>query len=229
MDYVVYCDESRHISNTRNTFMSIGGLWLPRAEKRDLTRRFRNLRHDLKIGSEIKWSKVSDKYLERYKQVVDFFFQETAFHFRVIVVEHEKVRVDEFHNGDHDLGFYKFYYQMLTKWIIAGNGYLVLLDFKANKDTTHRKELHKALIENAPPNVHLSDVTVIDSRLSPLAQLCDVLTGAVAASYCNAISGSKAELAAYIADRCGWKTLRCQSTSPAICKFNIFCIDLDLR
>ena len=227
MEYVVYCDESRHTSNSHNTFMAIGGLWLPRAEKRLLTRRFRDLCHSLDIHSEVKWSKVSDKYLEKYRRLVDFFFDEQAFRFRVIVVEHAKIRFDEYHNGNAELGFYKFYYLMLAKWIEAKNSYLVLLDFKQNKDATHYAKLRETLAAGAPPDARISDLTVIDSHVSPLAQLCDLLTGAVAAAYCNAIKGAKAELAAYIASRCGWETLHCQSTSAASCKFNIFRIDLD--
>ena len=59
------------------------------------------------------------------KSLVDFFIQEDL-HFRVIVVDQDKVE------GNRELGFYKFYYEMLIKWLTKDNQYLILLDFKQN-------------------------------------------------------------------------------------------------
>ena len=44
MEYVVYCDESRRDGSEQNPFMSVGGLWLPRSLKPELTRQFREWR-----------------------------------------------------------------------------------------------------------------------------------------------------------------------------------------
>ena len=69
-------------------------------------------------------------------------------------------------------------------------------------------------------------MTVIDSSESPLAQLCDLLTGAVAAAYNGTrVGGPKETLTEYIASSAGFSTLR-TSTGLAESKFNIFKIDL---
>src|ERR1039457_1334592 len=105
MEYVVYCDESRHDASPQNRYMSIGGLWLPRALKEPLTREFRALREGVGLKGEVKWSKVSAKKLEAYQKLVDFFFDQQELRFRVLVVEQSKVDTKRFHGGDRELGF----------------------------------------------------------------------------------------------------------------------------
>ena len=59
----------------------------------------------------------------------------------MIVVEKDKLDYQSFHNGDSELGFYKFYYEMLIKWLVKDNQYLILLDFKQNKGSDRYGEL----------------------------------------------------------------------------------------
>jgi hypothetical protein len=176
----------------------------------------------------VKWSKTSRVCLKSYKQLVDFFFDEEALRFRVIVVNQNKLDLKKYHDGDWELGFYKFYYEMLIKWIEEGNEYLILLDFKTNKGADRHKTL-KTVIENKMKGkAVIKDLTIIDSSQTPLSQLCDLLTGAVAADWCGLTPGRpKADLATYIATKCGYSCLQIESTLPEPCsKFNIFNIRL---
>jgi hypothetical protein len=228
MEYVVYCDESRHDGSSRNPYMAIGGLWVRREEKEALSRRFRDLRREVGLRAEIKWSKVSRGRLDAYKQLVDFFFAEEAFRFRVIVVDQAKMDLEKFHGGDRELGFYKFYYEMLEKWLEPGNEYLILLDFKQNKGADRYKTLRTILERKVKGKAWITDLTVIDSGHSPLAQLCDMLTGAVASAWCDSLPAGrpKTELADYIAGKCGWTSLKVESPLPAASKMNVFRIRL---
>jgi len=207
--------------------MAIGGLWVPRETKQELTRQFRQVCHDAGLHSEIKWSKVSRKYLDAYKRLVDFFAEHESLRFRSIVVEQEKLDLDKYHGGDRELGFYKFYYQMLIKWIEQGNEYLILLDYKRNKGADRYTTLRTYLERKVKGEAWVTDLTVVDSHQSPLCQLADLMTGAVAASWCGIPEDSpKAKLAEYIAMKCGMRTLKSESPSPDVCKFNIFRIRL---
>ncbi len=227
MEFVIYCDESRHDQSPQNRYMSIGGLWVPRPLKDDLTKKFRALRESVALNGEVKWSKVSQKRLPDYQRLVDFLFDQPDLRFRVIVVEQSKVDFNRFHGGDRELGFYKFYFEMLEKWILDGNRYLVLLDFKKNKGADRYTTLRRALENKARGTAWIDDLTVIDSHQSPLAQLSDLLTGAVAGAWCGFTGASpKAQLADYIADRRG-ASLRTADTSPGMTKFNIFRINLE--
>jgi uncharacterized protein DUF3800 len=226
--YVVYCDESRHEGPQSHRYMAIGGLWLRSDRKLDLTKRFSSLCRSLGLNSEVKWSKASHKKLAEYKTLVDFFVHEDALRFRVIVVDQARVDAGRFHRGDRELGFYKFYYQMLVKWIEQGQEYLILLDFKQNQGANRYKDLRRVLERRFRAKATISDLTVINSSQSPLAQLCDLLTGSVAASCCSdrRTGSAKSELALYIARSVGFQSLAIACGDPGPSKFNIFRIRL---
>lgn len=224
MEYVVYCDESRHEGPSNHPYMAIGSLWLPRENKAQLTEEFKMLCQSCGLGSEVKWSKTSSKYLSEYKQIIDFFFERETIRYRVIVIEHSRVDVNRYHEGDRELGFYKFYYQLLKQWLEPGHEYLILLDFKRNKGSGRYSTLKTYLERSVRGKAWISDLTVIDSSQAPLAQLCDLLTGAVAAAWCqDLIPGSPKELLAqYLAGKRGVSTLRLRNANPQPSKFNIF-------
>jgi len=223
--YVIYCDESCHDLTAHHRFMAIGGLQVPRSLKPEISRELRLLMRSLKLNSEAKWSKVSDKRLKDYQKLVDFFFDHSELSFRTIVVEQTKVKM-ELHGKDRELAFYKFYYEMLEKWLQSGNEYLILLDYKNNKGANRYKTLKTYLERYLRGKAWILDLTVINSKETPLAQLCDLLTGAVAAAWNGPMSGSaKESLTKYIASQVSRPTLRLPTllSEP---KFNIFKIDL---
>ncbi len=224
--YVVYCDESCHDLTAHYPFMTIGSLWLPRPSKQLISRKFRNLCRSAGLGAEVKWHKVSDRRLEDYSSLVDFFFDHEDLRFRVIVVEQAKVKMEQYHGRDRELAFYKFYYEMLEKWLQPGNEYLILLDYKMNKGADRYTTLKRYLERYLRGKAWISDLTVIESAQTPLAQLCDLLTGSVAGAY-NSLraEGAKEKLAQHIASRAGFTSMRV-CTRPSENKFNIFKIDL---
>jgi len=222
---VIYCDESCHDLTAHHNFMAIGGLMVPHADKARLSRELRSSMRLNSLNSELKWSKVSDKYLENYKRIVDFFFEHDEIRFRSIVVDQTKFEPKR-HGMDRELAFYKFYYEMLEKLLEPGNEYLILLDYKNNTGADRYKTLKLYLERHLRGKAWIRDLTVINSRETPFAQLCDILTGAVAAAYNVPNAGSaKEKLSNYIASKNGWSTLQ-TSTYPDVRKFNIFNIKL---
>ena len=224
---VVYCDESCHDLTAHHEFMAIGSLWVSREKKADFSRAFRELCRDHGLRGEVKWRKVSVKRLDDYRALVDFFFEQAELRFRAIVVEQSRLKMNKFHGRDKELAFYKFYYEMLEKWLDEGREYLILLDFKENKGANRYIALKTYLERFLRGKAWISDLTVIDSRETPLAQLCDLLTGAVAAAYNGRLKagGAKENLAKHIAKRAGFLALRV-ATPRGASKFNIFKIDL---
>jgi len=224
--YVIYCDESCHELTPHHRFMSIGGLKVPRDKKTLLSRQLRQLARSCQLNSELKWSKVSKKRLEDYKKIVGFFFEHKEMHFRVIVVEQAKIKLEKYHGKDRELAFYKFYYEMLEKWLQPGNEYLILLDNKNNRGADRYVTLKIYLERYLRGKAWIRDLTIINSKETPLAQLCDVMVGAVAAANNGTKRGSaKDDLTNYIAMRAGLETL-CKSTALTAEKFNIFKMDL---
>jgi len=226
MQYVVYCDESRHDAGPDCRFMAIGGLWVPRTRKVELTKAARQLFRELGLGSEVKWKKVSRQRADAYKRIVDFFFSDPDLRFRVIVVDQMKFDPER-HGGDRELGFYKFYYELLVHWLEQGNEYLILLDFKQNQSAHRYHDLRTVLTRRLKGNAQILDLTVIDSRETPLAQVCDLLTGAIAATWCDSLrpGSAKEELAKHIASWRDVSSLKTASLSPEFSKFNVFQIE----
>lgn len=216
MEYTIYCDESRHTGAAGDRYMAIGGLWVPKDLKSSLTREFRDLKRLVGLNSEVKWSKVSSARLHAYQSLIDFFLSKNL-NFRVIVVDQAKVDCDRFHGGDRELGFYKFYYEMLIKWLLEGNQYVILLDFKQNEGARRYTALRTVLERILRGVAWISDLTVIDSIQTPLAQLCDLLTGAVAASWCDGLAqaGPKRALAQHLAAGLNKGSLKFESPAPA--------------
>lgn len=198
MDYVVYCDRS-YPHGSEHSYMAIGSLWVPRADKPSLTRDFRFLCQSLELNAPIKWRKVSDKYWNSYQKLVDFFRERDNLQFRVMGID---VNQNNKNSEKHlELGFYKFYDRHLIKGMTPGNKYLILLDFQNQKNLADCKALRGLLEQSLSSRAAIADLTIIDSNQSPLAQLCDLLTGGVAASWSGTIGSTpKTRLAAYIAE-----------------------------
>lgn len=229
MKFEVYCDESRPdlfaSKSPPAPFMVIGSLWLPaddRAEFKEAVHRFRDAH---RIGGEFKWQKVSPSRLRFYEELVEWFFSAAdRLRFRCIAVEHAKVNLVQYHKSSQELGFYKFYYQLLHHWIMDFNEYAVFCDAKKNRDPARLHVLHRCL-DASNLSSTVSSVQAIRSDESVLIQLVDVLTGMAAASLNGALrpGGSKEKLVRLAEARLG-RMIR--HTAKAEQKFNVFVINL---
>lgn len=228
MNYTVYCDESRHTGGADCKYAVIGGLWVARNRRDAISKELRDLKFKNEISAELKWSKVSRLKLEPYKRVVDYYWGCPDLHYRAIIIDQDAVDYESFHDGDVELGFYKFYYEMLEKWLLAGNDYNILLDFKNNSDTSRLPVLRRVLENYCDPRgVSVSNLTSIDSKQSHLSQICDIFTGALSADANGVPTGSpKHDLIQHMSQHRGVSPLSARSISPAMSKFNVFRIAL---
>lgn len=229
MKFEVYCDESRPdllcSRHPTGKYMVIGSLWLKAEDRLSLKQGIHQLRDRHHIGGEFKWQKISPSKLAFYKDLVGWFnAMGDRLRFRCIAVDHEKVNLVRFHQNDQELGFYKFYYQMLHHWILDFNEYAVFCDFKRNRSRDRLPVLQRCL-DCSNFTSQVTAVQAIPSHESVLIQLTDVLTGAAAARLNDR----------FMADSAKFKTVchleqclgrRIQHTYKAERKFNIFVIDL---
>jgi hypothetical protein len=227
MRFEVYCDESRHdlLSSEREPkegLVLIGGLWIRAEIRKQLKETVRSLRRAHTTWGEIKWNSVSASRLDFYRGVVDLFFDSDA-RFRCIAIDSGKVDLVKYHQADHELGFYKFYYQLLHHWIRDFNEYAIFVDFKTNRLPNRLQTLHKVL-SAANITSRISCVQALTSRECTLIQLADFLTGAVGYKLHGlSTSSAKTAIVQRIEERLGRPI---QSTGPFEVKFNVFLIDL---
>lgn len=230
MNFEVYCDESRpdllSSAHPKARYMVIGSLWLKAEDRNTFKEGIHDLRDKHNVGGEFKWQKVSPSRRNFYKDLIDWFIRKgESLRFRCIAVEHEKVNLLRYHESDQELGFYKFYYQMLHHWIMDFNEYAIFCDCKDNRD---RRRLHvlKHCLDASNLSSQVRNVQATRSEESVLIQLADVLTGAASARLNNALKAdsTKADVISHL-EHCLGRPI--EHTYKAEQKFNVFVINLE--
>jgi len=232
MKIEAYCDESRQDlfttkKETTDRYMVIGSIWLPKEHRSSFKNKIKEIKAKYNLShSEIKWEYVSPSHLDFYKEVVKQFFEEgESIRFRCIVVDMKQVDLDTYHESDAELGFYKFYYELLHYWIEGDNKYYIFTDIKTTRKKNRLKKLHE-ILNTASLIANIVSVQAIPSKESVLIQLSDLLIGAVGYS-CHSYSKSSAknEIVRLITDEI--KRQPCEGTLRGENKFNVFRIQLN--
>ncbi len=230
MNLDIYCDESRLelLTSKKDGFMVIGSLWLERDKRELFKNRIKEAKKRHGFNVEIKWTKISYKMLDFYKELIDIFAEYEEFHFfRAIVVDTCKINF-EYHQNNHDIGFYKFYYQMLVHKMNTASlhhEYYVYVDDKTNK-VYKPLPLLKKVLNNA---IYAGSVKLIEprnSRENLFIQYVDVFIGLVSYGYnTEEKKGAKKELYEYAQKKLQLSLN--QPTKKDAQPFNIFQIKLD--
>lgn len=236
MIYDIYCDESRQdllinkeAITPNNKYACIGGLMLPRSKRKNLKKQIAELRIKHGVFGELKWGTVSNNKIDFYKELIDLFFSfGDDLLFRNVVINTVNIDNDKFNESDPELGYYKFYYQLIYHWISItykyGSRYYIYTDYKTNK-INNRQEVLKAVLNRSWPNT-VKLIQSIDSKESDILQLQNVLMGAVGYKYnwkdCGH-SQAKIQLVKYIEKKLGHSIC---ATSKNEKKFNVFNIIL---
>lgn len=193
MKYTLICDES----GTNDRFLIVGALTLPRKNHPLLVEELQRVKQELgfRPQGELKWGKVSVKYLDRYQKIMDVFFthlRANHFQFRAHIVDTSSQAYRTYGDGDLEESFYKVYYHLLfqsVRWLSleeAGSNVLILLDDKRNRHPFRLEVLKKTLNAGLRRELKRSGLVAnVEPRQSsgpraePLIQLVDVLIGAI--------------------------------------------------
>jgi Protein of unknown function (DUF3800) len=228
MKFDVYCDETRPdlfcSKNPPATYLVIGSLWAHREDRDRLKAEIHALRDKHKVGGEFKWQKISPSRLNFYCDLVSLFFAEgDRLRFRCIAVDHSKVDLVKYHESDQELGFYKFYYQVLHHWIHDFNEYSIFCDHKRNQNM-RRLHVLQACLANTNISATISKVQAVRSHESVMIQLVDVFVGAASAKLNQSMQAdsAKAKLVEFFESKLGRPIA---ATNKGEAKFNVFAID----
>lgn len=231
MNINVYCDETLPDLFTTTKEIEkrllIGSLWIEEELKENIKNAIKELRKEYNCWGEIKWTKISPSQEKFYLELINLFFSYgEQVRFRCITIDPKQINW-QLHNGDKELGFYKFYYFVLNKWISEFNSYNIYCDSKVNRDL---KRLHtlKDILQTSNRVSNINNVQALPSKEVVLIQLSDLFLGAVSSKINNVAHTSKSKInfISHLEKHLGKEI---QPTSPYENKFNIFQIQLNNR
>lgn len=207
--YNVYCDESCHLEYDQQPVMVLGAIWCPVSSAREANETIREIkrRHGLTPLFEIKWTKVSPAKSAFYLELVDYFFNNAALHFRALIVPDKTKLQHEQYQQDHDTWYYKMYFDMLKVILAPDDRYRIYLDIKDTRSADKTAKLHDVLCNNFYDFERqiIERVQTVRSHEVELLQLADLLIGAV--SYVNrglSANSAKVSLIERIRERSGY-------------------------
>lgn len=228
MNYHVYCDESRPELLYRGPrdgehYTLIGGLWLPSSARERFKGDVLALREKHHRYEESKWTKISATGVKFYGDLMDLFVDYgNQARFRCIAVDSRKVDLQKYHDGDAELGFYKFYYMLLDAWTFGPDVYDIYCDLKTARVGGRLETLRHCLNRSQSATAPVRRVQAVPSSQSAGLQIVDVLLGAASARLNGALSpgGHKAAVVKRLESRLGIAQIA--PTPKAESKYNVF-------
>jgi hypothetical protein len=241
--YTLICDES----STEQRFMVIGSAIIPTHNHSILAEEIQAWKRErrLNLRSEFKWKKVSASYLEKYKELVTWFFEHLRanhFNFRAHVIDTGTALYRKYGNGDMEHAFYKVYYHLLYQAIKRlsiyedGSRVMILLDDKTNTYPFRLQVLKNTLNSAIKRDLKIKDIISnvefrksSGDKIEPFIQIVDILIGAIAfvrnGLYAQrAISNSKKQLVNHIEALAG---TRLSFDTAISAPFNIWTFDVE--
>jgi hypothetical protein len=187
LTYNVYCDESCHLEHDHQPIMVLGAIWCPLETSHEISVNVREIKkaHGLSPSFEIKWTKVSQAKQAFYLDLVNYFFDNNALHFRALIVPDKTKLQHEVYGQDHDTWYYKMYFDMLKAILDPEARYRIYVDIKDTRSAVKISKLHDVLCNNIydfERQIIERVQTVRSNEVEPL-QLADLIIGII--SYVN--------------------------------------------
>lgn len=184
----VFIDES---SQTAHQFMVLGALVLPGALVTKAESELTQLLDHHGMRAELKWTKVSRTKLPAYQAMVDFYFRNLVpqgAQFHALVVNCYDLDHHTYNQGDPDLGFNKFIYNLLIYRVGKrfGDVERIVVDLDSRNSTRDLIELQTVLNRKMAQQSQeatrapFARLAFRDSKSTRLLQLADLLTGSIA-------------------------------------------------
>ena len=112
-EYIIFCDESDSSGKYYSNFY--GGVLVGSSQYDRITDRLNEEKQRLNLHGEVKWSKVSAPYLEKYQSLIRAFFEEVkAAHLRVRIMFRQNAHLPIGLNEEQIEGaYFRLYYQFI--------------------------------------------------------------------------------------------------------------------
>lgn len=194
-EYLLFCDESDQQGRFYSNFY--GGVIIGASHYEAVTHRLEACKMELNLYAEVKWAKVTERYLDKYQRLVQAFFREVS-------TGHVRMRVMFRQNCHQSQGltleqeeqeYYRLYYQFIKHGFgicfmpprPGGSRLRLYFDqFPDTGDKVRRFKEFLLALQRTPEfravKVHIfpEDITEVDSHEHVLLQCLDIVLGAMA-------------------------------------------------
>lgn len=194
MAYILYCDESADKGIKFRDFF--GGCIIDSADQFEITNTLNQKKRELNLFREVKWTKVSEAYLEKYIELIDVFFdfiRDGKIKVRIMFRETND-ELDSIYNNTVDDKYFKLYYQFIKHAFglksmpkeFTPTNIIVNLDVLPDKHGL--REEFKNYLSNLPNiadfaeseiTIRPRDIIEVDSKDHILLQCTDIVLGAM--------------------------------------------------
>lgn len=183
-EFNVYCDESNHLENDNSNIMTLGAVYVEKQYVRQINEEIRHIKikHNIHVNDELKWTKISNKRLPVYSDLVRYYFDNDFLFSRTIIIPNKKGLEHERFQQSHDDWYYKMHYGLVEYIVKRNSKYNIYLDYKDTHMFYKGKELHRVLNNKVWKfkNVEIKKVQPIRSHEVEIMQIVDILIGAIA-------------------------------------------------
>lgn len=207
--------------------MVFGGIIVSDAMLTRFHQKMQEWRGRERMTAELKWNKVSAQKYSEYVSLVDLFFHQATQRlllFKSVVFDTYEIDYKTYHEGDHEIGFYKFFYQFILHKFgrHAAKGHRRLIIHFDERKTHYSLEKFRVILNRGMRKKYnlnedvVRAVQVVRSHDSDVIQIADVLMGAVGFQW-NGLHllpesrRAKIDLAAHIAQKAGLSSLAKQT------------------
>lgn len=112
-EYIVFCDESDQAGRYYSDFY--GGLVVGSRDLEPVTKRLLAVKAVLNLHGEVKWSKVTERYLTKYQELISALFAEVAAgRIRIRIMFRQNAREPQGLRAEHlETRYFRLYYQFI--------------------------------------------------------------------------------------------------------------------
>lgn len=195
-EYLIYCDESVEKGAYYSDFY--GGILISSEDLDETIALLEARKKDLNLHGEVKWTKVTENYLEKYEALIDTFFdlvQSGKVKIR-IMFRQTAISANNLSEYSKKHGYFLLYYQFIKHAFglrYANQSALepihLRVFFDELPDSRVKNELFKnhifaiqslSIFTNAKIKIRRRDIAELDSKEHVLMQCLDVVLGAMA-------------------------------------------------
>ena len=133
----------------------------------------------LPLEFELKWTKVSPGKLDYYRTLVDWFFAQEDLRFRAVILPDKQRLYAALPEESRDHLYYRLYYHFLRSALEPENRYRLFLDRKDTRGREKIAQLKEILATDSDDAQAVQNIQHIHSHEVRLAQINDLLLGAV--------------------------------------------------